>query len=359
MAEPISIIIPAFNQLDYCRQCLDALLAHTRQPYRLILVDNGSTDGVGEFFDCVFGARVIHAGSNRGFAGGVNLGLAEAEGHVLLLNSDTLVPEGWLERLESALSQAGDIGIVGPMSNYVCGEQQIDNLTFQSLEEINAFAGDLARRDAGVLQQTTRLVGFCMLIRDTVVRAVGPFDESFGIGNYEDDDYCLRAIAAGYRLCIAKDAFVFHYGGRTFLGMGVTNDAWRTLMDANEQRFRKKWNLVPPDRSDDAFLQDAEASRRLNDEARHAADRGDLAQSIRLYKEAIETAPFLETNYNDLGATLWRMGKRAPAFDYFARAVRMNPAYPEARDNLIEAGRCLGRSDEAARLLEGEKGHSR
>ena len=83
MSDLVSIIIPAFNQLDYCRQCVGTLQRNTEGPYRLILVDNGSTDGVSEFFDNVAGAEVLHLGENRGFAGGVNAGLDAAEYHAL------------------------------------------------------------------------------------------------------------------------------------------------------------------------------------------------------------------------------------------------------------------------------------
>ena len=347
MPELVSIIIPAFNQLDYCRQCVDTILANTRQPYRLILVDNGSTDGVAEFFDSVPGAEVVHAGSNLGFAGGVNLGLARAEGHVLLLNSDTLAPEGWLERLEGALEQADDIGLVGPMSNYVSGGQQIDDLEFDSMDDINAFARELAQRNRGKLREAARLVGFCLLIRDKAFKELGYFDESYGIGNFEDDDYCLRAIRAGYRLCIAEDAFVFHYGGRTFLGMGIADDKWRGLVEENEKRFFQKWNVAPEERCDAA-----QEAKRLNTQAKQAVEQGDLTQAVRLLKQAIEAFPLLEVNYNDLGVVLWRMGDRDRAFGYFARAVRLNPAYAEARDNLRDAAETLGKTAEAQVLLE-------
>ena len=66
-----------------------------------------------------------------------------------------------------------------------------------------------------------RLVGFCLLIRREVIEAIGLLDEQFGVGCFEDDDYCLRAIQAGYRAVIAGDAFVHHFGGRTFVGSGV------------------------------------------------------------------------------------------------------------------------------------------
>ena len=83
-----------------------------------------------------------------------------------------------------------------------------------------------------------RLVGFCLLIKREVIDAIGLLDERFGIGCFEDDDYCLRAIAAGYRAVIAGDAFVHHYGGRTFLG-----DRRATAvpsMRENQRTFRGK-----------------------------------------------------------------------------------------------------------------------
>ena len=145
MPQQISIVIPAFNQLDYCKQCIETVLAYTHPPYQLILVDNGSTDGVSELFDGVRGARVIHSERNLGFAGGVNLGLRIAEGHVLLLNSDTLVPEGWLEPLERALLSADDIGMAGPMSNYVSGPQQIAGLLFESQDETEELSSEVVQ----------------------------------------------------------------------------------------------------------------------------------------------------------------------------------------------------------------------
>ena len=282
MTAPISIIIPAFNQLDYCRQCVTSVLANTRRPCKLILVDNGSTDGVSEYFDTVARAEVIHSESNRGFAGGVNLGLERAEGHVVLLNSDTLTPEGWLGRLERALLSAEDVGMVGPMSNRVSGSQQIDGLSLDSMDQINAFARDLAQQRRGQLRDVARLVGFCLMIRERTVRELGPIDESYGVGNFEDDDYCLRAIRAGYRLCVAEDAFVFHYGGRTFAGMGLTDEKWQGLIDENERRFFEKWHVAPAERSDAA-----QESKGLNKQARQAVESGDLVNAMALLSCAV------------------------------------------------------------------------
>ena len=346
MAAPISIIIPAFNQLDYCRQCVTSVLANTRRPCKLILVDNGSTDGVSEYFDTVAPAEVIHSENNRGFAGGVNLGLERAEGHVVLLNSDTLTPEGWLGRLERALLSAEDVGMVGPMSNWVSGSQQIDGLSLGSMDEINAFARDLAQQRRGQLRDVARLVGFCLMVRDGAVRELGPFDESYGVGNFEDDDYCLRAIRAGYRLCVAEDTFVFHYGGRTFAGMGLTDEKWQGLIEENERRFFEKWHAAPAERSDAA-----QESKRLNKQARQAVESGDLVEAVALLTRAIEAYPPLEANHNDLGAVLWQMGERERALECFVRATKLNPAYAEARENLRDAAQALGRMAEVEELL--------
>src|SRR5262249_7355735 len=88
-----------------------------------------------------------------------------------------------------------------------------------------------------VLLDTDRLVGFCLLVRREVVNRVGLLDERFGVGCYEDDDYCRRVLRAGFRAVIARDAFVHHFGGRTFLGSGVD---YHRLMERNQQLFESK-----------------------------------------------------------------------------------------------------------------------
>jgi GT2 family glycosyltransferase len=346
MTTPISIIIPAFNQVDYCRQCIESIHAHTRRAYKLILVDNGSADGVPAYFDSIPDAEVVHLPENLGFAGGVNAGLARAEGHVLLLNNDTLVPEGWLGRMEAALLESEDVGIVGPTSNNVSGSQLIPDLEFSTMDEINAFAAKRAQEQAGQRRDESRLVGFCMLIRDRVVQKVGGLDESFGLGNFEDDDYCLRTRDAGYRLMVAEDAFVFHYGERTFVGMGIVADAWDDLMESNAQRFLDKWAESPEWR--------AEAMRRskeLNRRATEAWKAGDTHQALKLFKDALEIAPQYERNHNDFGVVLCQAGEVERALDYFRRALRLAPDYAEARENFLKAAGALGKEEVAKTWL--------
>ncbi|MCP4640167.1 MAG: glycosyltransferase [bacterium] len=347
MKSPVSIVIPAYNQLDYCKQCVMSILANTVHPYRLILVDNGSTDGVGEFFDSVPGATVVHAETNKGFAGGVNLGLERAEGHVLLLNSDTLVPAGWLERLVRVLDSVEDLGAVAPTTNYASGPQQIECPEFASLEEISAHADTIAEEKAAQTTFTDRVIAFCVLLRDRTVSDVGTFDEGFGIGNYEDDDYCIRIRQAGYRIAIAHDCFVFHYGSRTFVGMGYDQDSWGDLMSQNQERLFTKWGVETEDRPGQA-----EESKRLNRSAREAARDGQSAEAMRLLTEAIRVYPSLAENYSDLGALLWQIGQHEEAYRNFLRALRLEPDNEDAMANAREAAAALGKEAELDRILK-------
>jgi len=141
-----SIVIPTHNQLAYTRECLASIRQRTDEPYELIVVDNGSTDGTVEYLHSLAGVTVISNPENRGFPVAVNQGIRAARGrHLLLLNNDCIVTTGWLGRLLRALGSDPRIGLVGPVSNCVSGEQQIDVRYEGDLTGL-----DTARRDASM-----------------------------------------------------------------------------------------------------------------------------------------------------------------------------------------------------------------
>ena len=248
-----SIVIVTHNQLAYTRQCIESIRFLTDEPYELVLVDNASTDGTVDYLRSIPDAALIVNDSNRGFPTAANQGLQAARGeNLLLLNNDVLVTTGWLRRLLDALHSHPTIGLVGPVSNNVSGPQQIE-AGYSQLAELDgwswtrhsrfvpaAASSGLARPPevGGSRVEVDRLVGFCLLMKREVLDAIGLLDERFGIGNFEDDDFCRRATNAGYRSVIASNAFVHHFGSVTFRGSGVDFGA---VLAQNEQLYREKW----------------------------------------------------------------------------------------------------------------------
>jgi FkbM family methyltransferase len=233
-----SIVILTHNQLAYTRQCLDSIRERTEQPYELIVVDNASTDGTVEYLRSQADIKLICNSENRGFPCGCNQGIGIATGgQILLLNNDTVVTSGWLARLLQTLNSDPKIGLAGPCSNCVSGDQEIP-AHYQDLAGLESFAHHWAHKNAGGRKEVDRLVGFCLLMRREVVDRIGLLDERFGVGCFEDDDYCRRALQAGYRAVIARDAFIHHYGGLTFRGSGID---YGSLLQSNQRLFEAKW----------------------------------------------------------------------------------------------------------------------
>lgn len=245
-----SIVIATFNQLWATRQCVDSILMRTDEAIELIFVDNGSTDGTPDYLQSIPGARVILNPDNRGFAPAVNQGLQIANGQqLLLINNDCIVTTDWLDGLLEALHDDPANGLIGPVSNNVSGEQQIA-VSYSDLTSLDGFAWD--RRLNRNLTVTDRLVGFCLLFRREVVERIGMLDERFEIGCFEDDDFCRRAQAVGYRAIIANHVFVHHFGSVTFRGSGLN---FAAIMAKNEKRYRDKWE--PASRPGQKEIQDA------------------------------------------------------------------------------------------------------
>jgi GT2 family glycosyltransferase/tetratricopeptide (TPR) repeat protein/2-polyprenyl-3-methyl-5-hydroxy-6-metoxy-1,4-benzoquinol methylase len=234
-----SIILITFNQIEYTRLCVESIRLRTDELYELVFVDNASTDGTADYLRSLPSARVIFNKGNRGFPAAVNQGMQLATGkQVLLLNNDTVVTTGWLGRMLRALYSDPRIGLVGPCSNRVSGEQEVP-VSYEDLSDLDGFAWIWGKARQGLLEETDRLVGFCLLIRRELIDKIGMLDERFGTGCFEDDDYCLRCRKAGYRAVIAREAFVHHFGGRTFAGSGVD---FAALMRRNQQLFNEKWH---------------------------------------------------------------------------------------------------------------------
>lgn len=240
-----SIIIPCFNQLKYTMKCINSIIKYTKEPYELVLIDNGSTDGTSKYFEKLYQDKlkliIIKNSTNIGYGAACNQGIKAATGnYIMLLNNDTVVTEGWLTRMLIVGNNFQDIGIIGPRSNEVSGAQKIVNISYKNEQEMHEYAQKRAVLHLAQGFATNRAVGFCMLIKKEVVDFIGGFDLRFGLGNYEDDDICLRARIAGYKIWICNDVFIHHYGSKTFIGNQLNHTK---LMAENWNNFKNKWKV--------------------------------------------------------------------------------------------------------------------
>ncbi len=218
----ITIIIPVFNAKEFTKKCLEKILPDVEtSSVELIVIDNASTDGTADSFKTFRNKcskiQIIHNSTNRGFAPAVNQGINLSNGEkIVILNNDTIPGHGWLTCLSEALDRDENLGIVSPVTNYVGEGPQIDPGA-KDLDplDVDRYALSIADRKTTDFVPS-RLVFFCVMLRRSLVDRIGGLDEGYIRGNFEDDDYCLRAMIAGYKLGIARNAFVYHYGSATF-----------------------------------------------------------------------------------------------------------------------------------------------
>ncbi|CUR78808.1 hypothetical protein AS148_12360 [Achromobacter xylosoxidans] len=243
-----SIIVLAYNHLDETTApCLDSILEHTDlSRNELIVVDNASSDSTAEYLREFQRqhpkVQLCLNDVNKGYAGGNNDGMRLASGRVvILLNNDTLVGPGWLAPLVNALEQDPGVGMVGPVTNSAGNEQRIVLADVTPDTFISATTSYLAQQQ-GIYSETAKLGFFCVAIRRDVIDKIGMLDEAFGIGMFEDDDLCVRAINAGYRLLIAEGAFVYHKGSVSFSKLGT--EKYQGLFFKNLAYFFEKHNTA-------------------------------------------------------------------------------------------------------------------
>jgi len=245
----ISVIVVTYNNLALTQACLASLTANAQAAaLEIIVVDNGSSDGTPAFLDQwakANGQVVILNADNRGFAAANNQGLAVATGdYFVLLNNDTQVTPGWADTLRRHLDRNPCIGLVGPVTNNIGNQAKID-LTY-SLADMPDRACGYTYRHLGEWFVLPTLAFFCVMLRRSTYAQVGPLDEAFGCGFFEDDDYCRRVEQAGFFNACARDVFIHHHLSASFNLMDI--DQRQALFDRNKAIYEKKWGTWIPHR---------------------------------------------------------------------------------------------------------------
>jgi GT2 family glycosyltransferase len=384
-----SIVVLCYQALTYTKQCITALLEHTRGDFEIVLVDNGSDDGTVSYLRQVAAektpCRLIENGENLGYAAGNNKGIAAARGEfIVLINNDVIVTDGWLDRLRHAAERDSKVGIVGPMTNRISGSQMLPEVGYdtETLAGLAEFAADLAKKKAHVAVPNWRAVGFCILIKRKVITKIGGLDERFGRGNFEDDDFCIRALLAGFETRLAADCFVHHHGSRSFAAAKVD---YEQCLRENWEIFKAKWGIPAevaygasydftphlqggfdpakhycplPAEAGGGKKQFAGSRAHPADEAAKLAEGEELFRAGRLleadtaFREILATSPHHGRARNDLACVLWQQGASEEALNELSRILAHDPDDRDAAWNLGQFLYGLGRLNEAKQLYE-------
>jgi GT2 family glycosyltransferase len=220
----VDVIIPAYRGLAQTRACIESVLASSvRTAAEIIVINDASPEpeltqylrGLGSV------VTLLENEANLGFVATVNRGMTlHPERDVVLLNSDTVVANDWLDRLRECAWREAATASVTPFSNNatICSYPCFcaDNALPQgmSVAELDALFRDVNR---GAALPIPTAVGFCMYIRRDCLEQVGLFDVAlFGRGYGEENEFCLRAARHGWQHLLCADVFVYHAGGVSF-----------------------------------------------------------------------------------------------------------------------------------------------
>lgn len=244
-----SIIIVTYNNLELTKDCISSIKnSLIFSIYEIIIVDNNSSDGTKEYLKELSlnhdNVKIILNSDNRGFSAANNQGIIKSTGkYVILLNNDTYITKYCFDILSGYLKNNPKIGIIGPVTNNIGNEAKI-NIKYDDFISMEIESLKYTRANLGNLQKIRTLAFYCVMIPRGVLNEIGYLDESFGLGFFEDDDYCRRVEAAGYEIALAHDVFVHHHLSASF--SKINSKHREELFNKNKKIYEDKWGKWTP-----------------------------------------------------------------------------------------------------------------
>jgi O-antigen biosynthesis protein len=221
-----TIIVPVYADFKATEACLDSVTANSRsgKSYRILIVNDATPEPAISKYLQVLAKRadveVLTNPVNLGFVGSINRALSRlTAGDVVLLNADTVVPPGFLDRLQATARRSDDIGTVVPLSNnggITDFPIPFANNPLGSRDDVIRLDRIAAKCNKDVAIDLPNGTGFCLYVTRACLNAVGGLSESFQRGYLEDIDFCLRAREQGFRNVCAASVYVGHAGSRSF-----------------------------------------------------------------------------------------------------------------------------------------------
>jgi O-antigen biosynthesis protein len=239
----VSIVVIAYNHLDYTRQCIESIYRYTSHlNFELITINNGSSDGTQEYFEELPNLKKINFEHNVGVCVAINCGFRIAEGkYTMNVSNDIIVTWHWLDNLLTCMESSEKIGMAVPVCNASCNYQQI-NPPCKTIDEIQEFARIYNVSDPNKWEEKIKLSTYAGIYRTDLLMSLGGYDEDFNPGCYDDDAICFSIRRMGYKVIFAKDAFVHHFGAKSFNEEYVKDS---TLQYRNKLKFIAKFGVDP------------------------------------------------------------------------------------------------------------------
>jgi GT2 family glycosyltransferase len=240
----VSVLILTFNNLVINQLCLRSIYCNTTYPnFEVIVVDNASTDGTPAWLKTYStthpNLKLILNSDNLGFATGNNQAAREAVGEYLIfLNNDTVVTQGWIERLLAHYQSDPAMGLVGPVTN-ATGNEALIPVSYTTPAEMEAFALDRAIAMHMRSFDIRMLAFYCVMTRKDHYESLGGLDERYSVGMFEDDDLAVRYHNNGLRVVCAEDVFIHHFQGASFCKLEI--EQYKKIFDENKKKYEEKW----------------------------------------------------------------------------------------------------------------------
>lgn len=235
-----AIVIVSYNSCYLLTKTIESIRnTIPANTYRIIVVDNDSTDSCVEYLKSQSDITLYCNSENKGFACACNQGCRDViDEDIFLLNNDTRLAYNSLFWLKMGLYKNQNIGACGSISNYAGNLQQIEK-DFPLPNDYLEFASSINVLLAQPYEERVRLSGFAMLIRHGLWSQVGGMDEIFSPGYFEDDDLCMKIRSNGLKLLLCKNSFIYHAGSQSF----STRDDINELLQTNHKKFVQKYGF--------------------------------------------------------------------------------------------------------------------
>ena len=234
----VSIIVSCCGQLEYTRYCAPSVLRYSRQPCEILFLDCDSMDGTAEYLDGFAAAapvrvEVVRVPAEPPLGAGRKDDVVPIRGEfVALLNNDTIVTPGWLERLVSLALTGADVGMTAPMSNHAAGALLVDPIPYgielaeedmdgqrvnplPAIDKVVRFGRQWQEQNAGQAFEAESLAGGCVLLKREVLQRLGLFPTRTPLGTFDTEALSQRVRQADYRLLGCRAAFVHSFGSRS------------------------------------------------------------------------------------------------------------------------------------------------